>query len=67
MAFLLMLPLMTFKAQSLRSHAPNFLIEHINPVIDAAFFDCFASSARILFRVFSTESLRISAIYIRLS
>ena len=29
-----MLPLMTFEAQSLRSHAPYFLIEHINLVIE---------------------------------
>ena len=30
----MMLPLMTFEAQSLRSHEPDFLIEHINLVIE---------------------------------
>jgi hypothetical protein len=30
-----MLPLMTFKAQSLRSHAPYSLIEHINLVVES--------------------------------
>ena len=61
-AFLMMLPLMAFEALSLRSHAPYFLIEHINLALERASLDCFASSPRILFRVFSTESLWISAI-----
>jgi hypothetical protein len=30
----MMLPLVTFEAQSLRSHAPDFLIEHSNLVIE---------------------------------
>ena len=59
MAFLMMFPLMAFEALPLRSHASYFLIEHIK---NAASLDCFASSPRILFRVFSTESLWISAI-----
>jgi hypothetical protein len=58
----MMLPLMAFEALSLRSHAPYFLIEHINLALERASLDCFASSPRILFRVFSTESLWISAI-----
>ena len=57
-----MFPLMAFEALSLRSHAPYFLIEHINFALECASLDCFASSPRILFRVFSTESLWISAI-----
>ena len=34
MLFLMMLPLVTFEAQPLRSHAPYFLIEHINFATD---------------------------------
>ena len=34
MLFLMMFPLVTFEAQSLRSHAPYFLIEHINLVVE---------------------------------
>ena len=62
MAFLMMLPLMTFEAQSLRSHAPYFLIEHINLVIERCLLGLLCIVGGILFRVFSTESLLISAI-----
>ena len=34
MAFLMMFPLMAFEALSLRSHAPYFLIEHINLTLE---------------------------------
>ena len=42
----MMRPLMTFEAQSLRSHAPYFLIEHINLVIErfGLSFQCFIGS-----------------------
>jgi hypothetical protein len=61
-AFLMMLPLVTFEAQSLRSHAPDFLIEHSNLVIEGCLSRLLCIVGRILFRVFSTESLWISAI-----